>query len=256
MQHQDVMLAASALSVAYGRQVILQHITFAIRRGEFWFCLGLNGAGKSTLLRTMLGDLQPQSGQLWLHPELASRQHLGFVPQRCDLNPALPTTVREFVLLGAVGIRLRRQERQARLEAALARVGLQQMVGQSYWALSGGQRQRALVARALVRQPRLLLLDEPVSGFDLPTIDAFLQCLSRLHQREGVTLLFVTHDVALAARYATHVMLLRAGSMVTGPAREMLTPHHLARVYGVGIDVSRDAAGGVTVNVAMPGDPR
>jgi ABC-type Mn2+/Zn2+ transport system ATPase subunit len=256
MQHQDVMLAASALSVAYGRQVILEHVTFAIRRGEFWFCLGRNGAGKSTLLRTILGDLRPQRGQLWLHPELASHQHLGFVPQRCDLNPALPTTVREFVLLGAVGIRLRRQERQARLEAALARVGLQQMAGQSYWALSGGQRQRALVARALVRQPRLLLLDEPVSGFDLPTIDAFLQCLSRLHRRDGVTLLFVTHDVALAARYATHVMLLRAGSMVAGPAQEILTPHHLARVYGVAIDVSRDATGGISVNVATPGGPQ
>ncbi|HEY5864395.1 MAG TPA: ABC transporter ATP-binding protein [Candidatus Tectomicrobia bacterium] len=249
------MLAASGLSVAYGRRVILEHITFAIRRGEFWFCLGLNGAGKSTLLRAILGDLRPQSGQLWLHPDLASRQHLGFVPQRCDLNPALPTTVREFVLLGAVGIRLHRQERQARLEVALARVGLQQMARQSYWALSGGQRQRALVARALVRQPRLLLLDEPVSGFDLPTIDAFLQCLSSLHQREGATLLFVTHDVALAARYATHVMLLRAGSMVAGPAQEVLTPHCLTHVYGVGIDVSRDAAGGITVNVAMPGGP-
>ena len=111
------------------------------------------------------------------------------------------------------------------------------------------------MARALVRQPRLLLLDEPVSGFDLPTIDAFLQCLSSLHQREGATLLFVTHDVALAARYATHVMLLRAGSMVAGPAQEVLTPHCLTHVYGVGIDVSRDAAGGITVNVATPGGP-
>jgi ABC-type Mn2+/Zn2+ transport system ATPase subunit len=252
MQQQDVMLTANGLSVAYGRQVILEDVTFAIRQGEFWFCLGLNGVGKSTLLRTILGELRPRGGHLWLHPDLASRQHLGFVPQRCDLNPALPTTVREFVLLGAVGIRMHRQERQARLESALARVGLEHRIGQSYWALSGGQRQRALVARALVRQPRLLLLDEPVSGFDLPTIDAFLHCLSSLHRRDGVTCLFVTHDVALAARYATHIMLLHAGTMIAGPVQETLTPHHLARVYGVGVDVSRDAAGVITVHVAMP----
>jgi ABC-type Mn2+/Zn2+ transport system ATPase subunit len=252
VQHQNVMLTASGVSVAYGRQVILEDITFTIRQGEFWFCLGLNGAGKSTLLRAILGDLRPRGGHLWLNPDLASRQHLGFVPQRCDLNPALPTTVREFVLLGAVGLRLHRQERQARLESALARVGLEHRVGQSYWALSGGQRQRALVARALVRQPRLLLLDEPMSGFDLPTIDAFLQCLSSLHQRDGVTCLFVTHDVALAARYATHIMLLHAGTMITGPVQETLTPHNLARAYGVGVDVFRDAAGVITVHVATP----
>jgi ABC-type Mn2+/Zn2+ transport system ATPase subunit len=248
------MLTASGLSFAYGRRVILENIAFEIRQGEFWFCLGLNGAGKSTLLRLILGEIRPRCGQLWLHPDLASRQHLGFVPQRCDLNPALPTTVREFVLLGAVGIPLHRQARQARLESALARVGLQNMAGQSYWALSSGQRQRALVARALVRQPRLLLLDEPMSGFDPPTIHAFLQCLDSLNQREGVTLLFVTHDVALAARYATHVMLLGAGSMVAGPVQTILTPGNLARVYGVGVDVSRDAAGVITVHVAMPGD--
>lgn len=255
-QHQEVMLTASGVSVAYGRRVILEDITFTIRRGEFWFCLGPNGAGKSTLLRTILRELRPRRGHLWLHPDLASRRHLGFVPQRCDLNPALPTTVREFVLLGAVGLRMQRQKRQACLESALAQVGLAHLANQSYWALSGGQRQRALVARALVRQPRLMLLDEPVSGFDLPTIDAFLQCLSHLHQRDGMTCLLVTHDVALAARYATHVMLLRAGRMLAGPVQEMLTPPHLACVYGVDVDVSRDTAGGITVHVAAPGGRR
>ncbi|HEY7496620.1 MAG TPA: ABC transporter ATP-binding protein [Candidatus Tectomicrobia bacterium] len=253
MSDQDIILQVAGLSLAYGQHTVLANVTFELRRGEFWCCLGPNGEGKTTLLRTILGDLQPQTGQLWLHPEFAQRARIGFVPQRCDLNPALPTTVREFVLLGTVGTPIRRREYGARLDWALGRVGLQHMARRSYWALSGGQRQRALVARALVRQPALLLLDEPTSGLDLPTTEALLQLLVDLHRQEQVALLFVTHDVTLAARYATHVLLLRAGHAVVGPAQEVLTPRHLERVYGVGIEVARDAAGMITVSVATPG---
>jgi ABC-type Mn2+/Zn2+ transport system ATPase subunit len=250
MQNQEVVLKASQVTLAYGRRTILAAIDLEIRQGDFWFCLGPNGEGKTTLLRAILGDLQPQHGQLWLHPDLARRERIGFVPQRCDLNPALPTTIREFVLLGTVGTQIRRREYGDRLEWALTRVGLQDMTRRSYWELSGGQRQRALVARALMRQPGLLLLDEPTNGLDLPTAEALLQLLVELNRREHVTLLFVTHEIALAARYATHAILLRAGQAVAGPAREVLTPYHLERLYGIAIDVSRNATGMVAVHVA------
>lgn len=253
MPNQDVVLQATGLSLAYGPHTVLEDVTLTIRQGEFWFCLGPNGEGKTTLLRAILGDLQPWRGQLWRHPDLAHRARLGFVPQRCDLNPALPTTVREFVLLGTVGTRMRRLEQRTSLAWALARVGLQDMARQSYWSLSGGQRQRALVARALIRRPRLLLLDEPTNGLDLPTGDALLQCLVELNRQEHVTLLFITHDVALAARYGTHAVLLRAGSAVAGPVQEVLTQQHLKRAYGVGVHISRDTGGRVTVHVAAPG---
>lgn len=253
MLHQDAVLQASGVALAYGRQAVLTNLDLEIRQGEFWFCLGPNGEGKTTLLRAILGDLQPQSGHLWLHPTLAQRQRLGFVPQRCEINPALPTTVREFVLLGAVGTHLRRRDYAARLDWALERVGLQHMAKRNYWALSGGQRQRALVARALVRQPHLLLLDEPTNGLDLPTTETLLELLVTLNRQERMTLLFVTHDVALVARYATHVILVCAGRAVSGPSHEVLTQQHLERVYGVGLQVSRDAAGVVTIHVAASG---
>jgi ABC-type Mn2+/Zn2+ transport system ATPase subunit len=253
MQSQEVVLKASRVALAYGRRTVLADVTLEIRQGDFWFCLGPNGEGKTTLLRAILGDIRPQHGQLWLHPDLARRERIGFVPQRCDLNPALPTTVREFVLLGTVGTRIRRREFTDRLEWALTRVGLQDMARRSYWQLSGGQRQRALVARALVRQPGLLLLDEPTNGLDLPSADALLQLLAELNRRERVTLLFVTHDIAIAARYATHTMLLRAGQAVAGPVQEVLTPRHLERVYGITVAVSRNATGMVAVHVAQAG---
>src|SRR5215213_4257451 len=188
MEEQPSLIRATALSASYGRRTILRDVQLDIRAGDFWFLLGPNGQGKTTLLRCLLGLLKPQSGTLWMSPELQGRQRLGFVPQRCDLNPTLPTTVREFVLLGLVGVRADRANREDRLAWALRRVGLADKVEESYWSLSGGQRQRALVARALVRRPRLLVLDEPTNGLDLPTEESLLGFLADLNARDGLTM--------------------------------------------------------------------
>jgi ABC-type Mn2+/Zn2+ transport system ATPase subunit len=221
------------VSLGYGARTVLQHLHFEVRPGEFWFFLGPNGGGKTTLLKAVLGLLPPQVGQLWLAPAFASRERLGFVPQRCDLNPTLPTTVREFVLLGLVGIKVSRAEQNERLAWALEKMGLSGLAGQNYWSLSGGQRQRALVARALVRRPTLLVLDEPTNNLDLPTEDALLQLLDALNKEEDLTVLFVSHNVSIAARYATHVGLLYAGNLLSGPRPQVLTADNLARIYGV-----------------------
>jgi ABC-type Mn2+/Zn2+ transport system ATPase subunit len=253
MPPQNAILTAESLALGYGRRTVLQDLNLEIGQGEFWFCLGPNGEGKTTLLRTILGSIQPQAGTLWLHDTLVSRARIGFVPQRCDLNPALPTTVREFVRLGAVGAQIPRRDQSLNLAWALDRVGLQHLATQSYWALSGGQRQRALVARALVRRPQLLLLDEPTNGLDLPAAEALLQCLDDLYRQDRVSLLFITHDVAMAARYGTHAILLHAGKAVAGPIQTVFTSHHLAQTYGAPVDISRDASGRVTVHVASSG---
>ena len=252
MLAHDTLLKTESLALGYGRCTILHHLDLEIRRGEFWFCLGLNGEGKSTLVRAILGHLQPQAGALWLHDDLRSRARLGFVPQRCDLNPALPTTVREFVRLGLVGTMLLRRDHHRQVAWALEKVGLQHLESQSYWALSGGQRQRALVARALVRRPQLLLLDEPTNGFDLPALEALLQCLDNLYREEHISLLLTTHDVAMAARYGTHAILLQGGRAFSGPIQTTLTPEHLEQTYGTKMDISHHD-GRVTVHLAPAG---
>ena len=254
MENTDIVLKTSGLSLSYGRRVVLEDVNLEVRHGEFCFFLGPNGSGKTTLIRAILGILRPLAGQLSLHPDLASLEQIGFVPQRCDLNPALPTTVREFVLLGLVGIRMRGENQAARLEWALARVGLEGMAGRDYWSLSGGQRQRTLVARALVRQPSLLILDEPTSGLDLPAEDLFLRFLADLNQREHLTLLFVTHDIAIAARYATHLALFHSETVEFGTRHDMLNMGSLERVYGVGVKVSCDPSGAVAVQVCPAGE--
>lgn len=232
MVGSDIILKASSLSLGYGEHVVLRAVTFQVQTGEFWFFLGQNGGGKSTLLRSVLGLLLPLAGTLWLHPEYGRRDRTGFVPQRCDLNPTLPITVREFVQLGLVGLRASKVERRQRLTWALEKMGLLGLERQSYWSLSGGQRQRALVARALIRRPALLILDEPTNNLDLPTEDALLRLLAVLNHTEQQTILFVTHNVELVRRYATHVGLVYSGDMLAGPRETVLTQSNLARIYG------------------------
>ncbi len=253
MDNTDIVIKATQLSLAYDRRNVLENINFELRQGQFCFFLGPNGSGKTTLLRAILGVLRPRTGTLWLHSDLARRERIGFVPQRCDLNPTLPTTVREFVLLGLVGIQATTKEQADRLEWALARVGLEGMARRNYWSLSGGQRQRALVARALVRYPSLLILDEPTNGLDLSTEDMFLRFLAKLNQGENLTLLFVTHDVTIAARYATDIALFHSGTLESGAREKTLDRDTLERVYGAPVEVHYDQSGSVAVRVVPAG---
>ena len=161
--------------------------------------------------------------------------------------------MREFVRLGVVGADLSHREYNLHLTWALEKVGLQSLASQSYWALSGGQRQRALVARALVRRPQLLLLDEPTNGLDLPALETLLQCLDDLYRDDRISLMLITHDVAMAARYGTHAILLHGGKAVAGPLQTTLTSQHLEQTYGAKVDISQDDTGRVTVHVASSG---
>jgi ABC-type Mn2+/Zn2+ transport system ATPase subunit len=216
----EPVLRADALAVAYGAATVLHDVNVEVRGGEFWFLLGGNGSGKTTFLRTLLGILVPSDGRLWRSPRLDGSRGIGFVPQHCDINPALPTTVREFVSLGLVGLQVPRDERPARLARALERVGLGGLGAQDYWSLSGGQRQRALVARALIREPSLLVLDEPMNHLDPDAEEALLRDLVDLNRRHSLTLLLVTHDVAMAERHATHVATFAQGRVsVVAPRR-------------------------------------
>lgn len=256
IEHTDAVLKTTALTLAYGRRTVLEGVNLVVRQGEFCVFLGPNGSGKTTLIRALLGILRPRAGRLWLHPDLARRERTGFVPQRCDINPTLPTTVREFVLLGLVGIAADKNDRAERLSWALEKVGLGGLEERGYWSLSGGQRQRALVARALVRRPAFLILDEPTNGLDLAAEDAFLRFLADLNRQQQLTIIFVTHNVAIAARHATHLALFHSGSLEVGPLEEMLKRAPLERTYGVGVEVFRDPSGAVAVRVCPDGEAR
>jgi len=231
LPERDVVIRLEDAELGYGRETILARVSLEIAAGEFWFVLGRNGSGKTTLIRTLLGLLPPRDGLVWRDEKRASLERIGFVPQHCSISPALPTTVREFVSLGAVGAQRPASGRSADLEWALESAGLEAMGHRSYWALSGGQRQRALVARALVRRPALLVLDEPTEGMDVGSASEFLATLDASN-RAGETILCVTHDVNIAARHATHVALTHEGHIHSGTWEEIRAAREMEIVFG------------------------
>ncbi|MGC1953015.1 MAG: ATP-binding cassette domain-containing protein [Gammaproteobacteria bacterium] len=230
------LIRARGVRLGYGAQTVLDSVELQVGAGEFWFLLGRNGTGKSTFLKALLGLIKPRSGCIVVHPALAQREWFGFVPQSSAFNPALPTTVREFVLLAMAGLSMGRKEESRRLSAALASVGLQGTERRDYWSLSDGQRQRVLVARALARNPRLLIMDEPTNGLDVACEAALLEHLAKLNREEALSLLFVSHNLATATRYATHVALFHDRGVTAGRASHILTSANLKHVYGVSLD--------------------
>lgn len=255
MVKNDVVLEMKELSVAYGKRTLLKDINLEVRAGEFWFFLGPNGVGKTTLLKVVLGMMRPQGGRVFSHPEFANRNSIGFVPQRCDLNPTLPTTVSEFVLMGLAGIRTDKNGRYERLSMALDKMDLKDMGKKSYWALSGGQRQRALIARALVRRPKFLIADEPTKDLDLSTANGLMEALTDLNRKENLTIIFVTHDLTLAARYCTHTALFIDGLVRTGACHVILNAEDIEKAYGVPVGICREeeTAGSFTLRINRRG---
>jgi len=249
-----VVMEADGLRLGYGRRTVLENVGFQIRAGEFWFLVGANGQGKTTLLTAILGRMRPQAGRIVRCGDLARPDHVGFVPQQCGQNPTLPTTVREFVALGLVGVAAGRAERRQRLDEALARVGLQGQQRRDLWSLSGGQRQRALVARALIRRPRVFIADEPTSGLDLSVEAALYDILAELNRRDGLTVILVAHDLGIAARFGSHLAVVHDRGVTAGPAAEILHSGVLQAAFGTPLEISHEASGFVHVRLGPAGN--
>ncbi len=197
------------VSLGYGRQPVLEHVTLDLERGEFIALLGPNGAGKTTLLRGIVGLLPVLTGTIeygfdrWSSP-------FGYVPQRERLDPTFPLSALEVALMGTYAhLRpLRRAGRTQRQVAqkSLESVGLGAIADQRFASLSGGQMQRVLIARALAAEPTLLVLDEPTAGVDAEATAAIMDVVSRLNREEGLTILLVTHQVRMLRGIANAVV--------------------------------------------------
>jgi zinc transport system ATP-binding protein len=212
----DPVIEATGLGVTIGGQPILSGIDLAVRPGEVLALLGANGSGKSTLVRTLLGVIPRTAGTVRLFGAplgpSAPWARIGYVPQRLPAASGVPATALEVVTSGLLHGRTLRSPRGHRRRAleALADVGLGDRADQRVQEMSGGQQQRVLIARALVRRPDLLVLDEPTSGIDIPTQATFVATDRRLHDA-GTTVVVILHELGPFAPLIDRAVVLRHG---------------------------------------------
>ncbi|HEY3438035.1 MAG TPA: metal ABC transporter ATP-binding protein [Actinotalea sp.] len=210
---------ARGVHVTLGGAAILHHVDLTVQTGETVALLGANGSGKSTLVRALVGAVPIDRGTVELLGRPLGRSvawdRMGYVPQRVTATTGVPTTASEVVTSGTLYGRrlLPPRGARARVLEALDAVGLAAVADRAVRELSGGQQQRVLIARALVRRPDLLMLDEPVAGVDLPSQQAFADALGRL-AASGTTILVVLHELGAIAPLIGRAVVLRHGSVV------------------------------------------
>ena len=253
-EKKDPIVDVAEATFAYGRNVILESVEMQIHDSEFWCFIGPNGEGKTTLIKALLGALRPKRGLIRLRPDFARRTRIGFVPQNCDLNPTVPTTIQSFVIQGTAGLPVVETKLKQRVQKSLEVMGIQHIRDRSIWKVSGGQRQRAMVARALVRDPLLMIVDEPTAGLDLAASSGLLKTITELNRQHGITVIFVTHDLQLAGHHASHVAVFKNRRVTCGPVAEALTGENLGNAFGVPTEVRPDPSGGYVVraNIEQP----
>jgi zinc/manganese transport system ATP-binding protein len=256
-------------SVRIGRRIIWSEVSMAMAQGEFVALLGANGSGKSTLLKAVLGSLALAAGSarvLGRAPGEANRA-IGYLPQRRSFDQGTRLRGVDLVRLGLDGDRWgvpmalpwgRSRERlraaRERVAATIDMVGASAYAGRPIGECSGGEQQRLLIAQALVRQPRLLLLDEPLDSLDLPNQASVAALVHEICHAAGVAVLLVAHDVNPLLPYLDRVVYLAGGHAVEGPVEQVITSEALTRLHGVPVEVLR-ASDGRLVVVGQPEPP-
>lgn len=231
------------VALGYGGRPVLEGLDFTLCRGDFLGLVGPNGAGKSTVVKALLGLLKPVRGRIVYEAPLHEELEFGYVPQRHTLDALFPLTVREIVAMAryrSAGLLRRpgRDDREA-VEHALDAVRIRDLAGRRFGELSGGQRQRSLIARALATGANCLVLDEPTDGMDLPSQEAILTLVQRLHEDEGLTVVLVSHLLNEVANFVDRLAMIEDGAFAWGTLEEILTDERLSALYGMAVEVER-----------------
>jgi manganese/iron transport system ATP-binding protein len=248
------MARLEEVSVRFGSRLILDRLNMELIHGDFWGLIGPNGAGKSTLLGLFNGLTRYHSGRAefmgqLVTPRTASRIRLkiAHVFQIIDIDPKMPLTVFEAVLAGTYGrlglFRKPREREREMVRSTLRTVGLADLAHRPLGQLSGGERQRTALARALVQEPELLLLDEPTASLDWQAQREILTLIKELVRQYPLTVIMATHDLNAVSHIATHAAMLKRGRLIwQGTARAAMNPGLLSDLYDVPITVT-EAAG-------------
>lgn len=220
----------------YGRKTVLSEVNLILRRGDFLGIVGPNGAGKTTLLKAMLGTLRPKKGTV-------RRRSLrfGYVQQRQKLEETYPLRLKDIILMGRyprVGILMRpKREDVEMVERCAERVGVGELLDSLFRELSGGQKQKTLIARALVSEPDVLILDEPTTDMDIAAEHSIMQLVGELYS-DGMTVVMVSHLLRTVINYVKTVAFVRDGSVSVMSVEEAASGDALSRLYGCTVKVA------------------
>ncbi len=215
------LIKALKICVSLGRRSVLESVDIEVHAGEIVTLVGLNGAGKSTLVRILLGIIQPDEGTVERRPGLK----IGYSPQRLRRDPIFPVTVRRFLTLGTPFA-------PERLEAVLQEVGASAILSHPMAEVSGGELHRVLLARALLRNPELLVLDEPLAGVDIASQSELYGLLTRIRDRYGCGILLVSHDLHLVMKETDKVVCLNKHVCCSGTPREIARDPAFSTLFG------------------------
>ncbi|TPW15862.1 MAG: hypothetical protein FD130_1139 [Halothiobacillaceae bacterium] len=242
----EILLEAHAISLALQGKLILDRVDLTVRRDEIVTLIGPNGAGKSTLVRVVLGLIKQDRGSV----EIAPNIRIGYMPQRLTIDPILPLTVHRFLTLASRGT-------EEKLIAVLNETGTTHLLNSAMQTLSGGETQRVLLARAMLRDPDLLILDEPVQGVDITGQEELYHLIGNIRSRHRCGILMISHDLHLVMRATDQVLCLNRHVCCSGhPDSVRLDPNYLALFgrlplllpYSHNHDHSHDSHGDVVKN--------
>ncbi len=238
----ESQIVVDHVNVHVGGQWILKNISFQVKPGEFIGIIGPNGAGKTTLLRTLLGMIKPDSGTISYRDDnkMKGKSIIGYAPQSRQINPETPLCAWDFVSFG-LPHRMRpwltKQDKRV-VEEVMALTDSLSFAKKPIGSLSGGQRQRLFVAQALVRNPGILLLDEPTASLDPGAQENLAAVVKRINRERGTSVMFVGHDVNLIAKHADRILYITKGNYTMGTVNQVLQSDVLSSLYGVPVEVN------------------
>ncbi|KQR85789.1 metal ABC transporter ATP-binding protein [Microbacterium sp. Leaf179] len=243
--HRDApsgVLSARRITASFSGHQVLDEVDLTVAPHEFVGLIGANGAGKTTLLRVLLGVLKPSSGEV-RRPRRGGRGGIGYLPQKVALDPDAPLRAWDVVALGIdgghLGLPVRGTAFRRRVDDILDAVGANAFAQQRIGELSGGQQQRVLLAHALISDPALLLLDEPLANLDPASAQDIVELLDRLRRNTPLAIVMTAHDMNLLLPVMDRLVYLAGGRAVTGAPDEVVREDVLTKLYGRPIRVIR-----------------
>ena len=239
----EPVLQLDRVALRLGGRPVLREVSLDLQAGEFVGLIGTNGAGKTTLLRVILGLLRPDSGTVRVLGRHVGTGNpaVGYVPQKQQLDPETPLRGRDLVALGLDGQRWGipwpSKARRQKVDEALRQVGALAYADAPVGRLSGGEQQRLLIAQALVADPQILLLDEPLAHLDIRSAGEVVRLVARIGRERGVAVLLVAHDMNPLLAVMDRVLYLAEGRSAVGTVEEVVRTEVLSRLYGYPVDV-------------------